>query len=105
MIRSAAHRISPCTPARPPSWRGAAVVVALTGTLFGSTAAAVSKGDAAPSCAAAGLEPGGLPRTGGLPGLLGVVVRPMPGIVPLHERVATRSGGKRSADHCDRRRQ
>jgi len=58
MIRSAAHRISPCTPARPPSWRGAAVVVALTGTLFGSTAAAVSKGDAAPSCAAAVLDTG-----------------------------------------------
>ena len=58
MIRSAARRISPCTLRWAPSWRTAAVVAALTGMSLGPTAAAVSKGDAAPSCVAAALDTG-----------------------------------------------
>jgi thiol-disulfide isomerase/thioredoxin len=57
MIRSAARRISPCIRGWPHSW-GAPVLVALTVALLGSTAAAVSNGDAAPSCAAAALDTG-----------------------------------------------
>jgi thiol-disulfide isomerase/thioredoxin len=58
MIHSAACRLLPCTRAWLPSWRGVAVLVALTGTLLGSTAAAMSKGDAALSCVATELDTG-----------------------------------------------
>jgi hypothetical protein len=58
MIRFAARRISPRTRGWLLSWRAATVIVVLTGSLLGSTEAAVSKGDAAPACAAAALDAG-----------------------------------------------